>query len=125
MGAIKFVSHDPPFRQREHDAWHQDGRRRMRDTSAWSNGIIGTRPVASPIPSRGFVCGHILDETDIDRALAAGIPRIRHLLEADALPFPELVEARLGQRRVMEKQVTAPCAIRHDEPKSAISQAAN
>jgi len=68
----------------------------------------------------------VTNEADVDRPLAAGIPRVGRLVEADALSFPQQVEARLRYCRPVEKQISPPgCPVRHDEAEAFVTQTGN
>jgi hypothetical protein len=74
--------------------------------------VIGT--VGSALP--------VLDQLNVDGALAAGIPRIRLGVEGDLLALLHHLEATVGDGRVMEEEVIAP-VLRRDKAEATVAQA--
>jgi hypothetical protein len=59
----------------------------------------------------------------VDGPLAAWVPRVGGHVEADALPNLQHLEAAIGDRGVMEKELSTPrVAVRLDESEAAIAE---
>jgi hypothetical protein len=59
----------------------------------------------------------------VDSPLASGIARVGGHVKADALPNLQHLEAAIGDRGVMEKELSAPrVAVRLDESEAAIAE---